>query len=189
MSSSLLTPGNGRSGLEQYFRRFRPGGKHLVGERGHPRSGQRIREGERLIDDHSIIYLINSSIQQVYRPLVKRLGFEYPAGEHPSITKLRTEAITIAAICDDKECVAFRVYLCEGPLTSSKGLSRSSNPASTISLKPETIQGSHLTWRLSLTGSRSNMEAGNSGNSSKASTRLERPPLHVSLQCDPICLS
>jgi len=50
----------------------------------------------------------------VYRPIVKRLGFEYPAGEHPSTTKLRTEAITIAAIRGDKECVVFWVYIPEG---------------------------------------------------------------------------
>ena len=39
---------------------------------------------------------------------MKRLGFEYPAGEHPSTTKLRTEAITIAAIRGDEECVILR---------------------------------------------------------------------------------
>ena len=33
------------------------------------------------------------------------------------------------------------------------------------------------------------METGNNGNSSKASTKLERPPLHASLQCErvPAC--
>ena len=155
-----------------------------MGERGDPRSGQRIREGERLVVEYSIIYLINSSIQEVYRPLVKRLGFEYPAGEHPSTTKLRTESITIAATRDEKECVAFRVL--KAFLTSSEGSSRSSNPASTILSKPETIQGSRPTWRLSSTGSQSSMEARNSGNLSKASTRLERPPRHVSLQCESV---
>ena len=112
--SPWLTLGNDRFGLEEYFRRSCPGDKHLVGERGNPRSGQRIREGERLVVDYSIVYLINPSIQEVYRPLVKRLGFEYPAGEHPSITKLRTESITIAAIRDDKECVVLRACVREG---------------------------------------------------------------------------
>ena len=112
--SPILTLGNNRFGLEQYFRRFRPRDKHLVGERGNPRSGQRIRESERPVAGHSIIHLINLSTQQVYRPLVKRLGFEYPAGEHPSTTKLRTEAITIAAIHGNKEWVALRVCICEG---------------------------------------------------------------------------
>jgi len=52
---------------------------------------------------------------------VKQLGFEYPAGEHPSTTELRTEAITIAATCDDKECVVLRVYTREGfPNTFSR---------------------------------------------------------------------
>ena len=50
----------------------------------------------------------------MYGPLVKRLGFEYPAGEHPSTTKLRTEAITIAAIRGDEECVTLQVWICEG---------------------------------------------------------------------------
>lgn len=109
-----LTLGNDRFGLEEYFRWSRPGDKHLVGERGNPRSGQRIREGERLVVRCSIIYLINSSIQEVYQPLVRRLGFEYPAGEHPSTTKLRTESITIAATRDDKECVALRACIREG---------------------------------------------------------------------------
>ena len=45
---------------------------------------------------------------------MKRLGFEYPAGEHPSTTKLRTEAITIAAIRGDEECVTLQVWICEG---------------------------------------------------------------------------
>ena len=112
--SPVLTLGNNRFGLEQYFQRFRSRDKHLVGERGNYRSSQRIREGERPVAGHSIVYLINSTIQQVYRPLVKRLGFEYPAGEHPSTTKLRTEAITIAAIRGDKECVSLRVCICEG---------------------------------------------------------------------------
>ena len=109
-----LTLGNDRFGLEQYFRWSRPGDKHLVGERGNSQSGQRIREGECLVAGYSVIYFINSSTQEVYRPLVKRLGFEYPAGEHPSTTKLRTESITIAAIRGDKECVALRVCICEG---------------------------------------------------------------------------
>lgn len=53
-----------------------------------------------------VVYLSNcSSIQTVYRPLVKRLGFEYPPGEHPSVTKLRTDAITVAAIRGDEEWV------------------------------------------------------------------------------------
>jgi len=52
---------------------------------------------------------------------VKQLGFEYPAGEHPSTTELRTEVITIAATCDDKECVALRVCIREGfPNTFSR---------------------------------------------------------------------
>jgi hypothetical protein len=37
--SPVLTLGNDRFGLEQYFRRFRPSYKHLVGERGNHQSG------------------------------------------------------------------------------------------------------------------------------------------------------
>jgi len=41
----------------------------------------------------------------VYQPLVKRLGFEYPTGEQSGTIKLRTEAITVAAISGDEEVV------------------------------------------------------------------------------------
>jgi len=130
-----------------------------------------------------VTHFINSSIQEVYRPLVKRLGFEYPTGEHPSTTKLRTDVISIAAIRGDEECAVLQPYSLKVPLTSSQGSSRNSNLASTTWLKPETIQGSRPTWRPLLTGLRSSTEAGNSGSSSRASTRLERLPLHASLQC------
>jgi len=56
-------------------------------------------------ENEEIVDLVSEFVRQVYRPLVKRLGFEYPAGEHPSTTKLRTESITIAAIRGDKEVI------------------------------------------------------------------------------------
>ena len=115
---------------------------------------------------------------------MKRLGFEYPAGENPSTTKLRTEAITTAAIRGDEECVILQVHLLTASLTSCEGLSKSSNLASTTSLAPETIQGSRQTWRPSPTGSRSNMGAGKSGSLLKGSMRQEKRQLHVSLQCE-----
>lgn len=132
-----------------------------------------------------LIYpLIDFSVQKTYRPLVKRLGFEYPTGEDPSTTKLRTEAITTAAIRGDEEWVILQVHLQTASLTSYEGSSKSSNLASTISLTPETIQGSRQTWRPSPTGSRSCMGAGKSGSLSKGSMRPGRPPLHASLQCE-----
>jgi len=56
-------------------------------------------------ENEGIISLLNAFSQQAYRPLVKRLGFEYPAGENPSTRKLRTEAITTAAIRGDEEVI------------------------------------------------------------------------------------
>jgi len=56
-------------------------------------------------ENKEIIDLTSEFARKVYRPLVKRLGFEYPAGEHPSTTKLRTEAITIAAARGDEEVI------------------------------------------------------------------------------------
>ena len=123
-------------------------------------------------------------MQQTYRPLVKRLGFEYPTGEDPSTTKLRTEAITTAAIRGDEEWVILHVHLQTASLTSYEGSSKSSNLASTISLTPGTIQGSRQTWRPSPTGSQSSMGARKSGSLSKGSMRLGRPLLRVSLRCE-----
>jgi len=56
-------------------------------------------------ENEEILDLVSEFARQVYRPLVKRLGFEYSAGEHPNTNKLRTEAITIAAIRGDKEVI------------------------------------------------------------------------------------
>lgn len=125
----------------------------------------------------------------MFRPLVKRLGYEYPAGEHPSITKLRTEAITVAALRGDEECVVFLVHPLNISLTSLEGSSRNSSLALTTWSKLETIRGFLPTCRPSLTGSQSSMGAGNNGNSSRASTRPERLPLRASLQCEQVCSS
>lgn len=69
-------------------------------------------------------------------------------------------------------------------LTRLAGSSRNCDPVSIIWLKPRTIRGFRPTWRRSPTGSRSSTEAGNSGNSSRRSTKQERRPLRVSQQCE-----
>jgi len=56
-------------------------------------------------ENDEILDLTSEFVRQAFCPLVKRLGFEYPAGEHPSTTKLRTEAITVAAIRGDEEVI------------------------------------------------------------------------------------
>jgi len=56
-------------------------------------------------ENEEILELCNEFVRDVYRPLVKRLGFEYSSGEHPSTTKLRTDAITVAAIRGDEEVI------------------------------------------------------------------------------------
>jgi len=56
-------------------------------------------------ENEEILDLCNAFGRQVYRPLVKRLGFEYPAGEDPSTIKLRTDAITVAAVRGDQEVI------------------------------------------------------------------------------------
>ncbi|KAF9650846.1 hypothetical protein BDM02DRAFT_3217429 [Thelephora ganbajun] len=56
-------------------------------------------------ENEEILDLSSEFVRVMYRPLVKRLGFEYPAGEHPSTTKLRTEVINVSAIRGDEEVI------------------------------------------------------------------------------------
>lgn len=74
-------------------------------------------------------------------------------------------------------------------LTPRKGSSRNFNLVSITSSKQETTLGFLPTWRPLLTGLLSDMEAGKSGNLSRASTKLERLPLRASLQCEHLHLS
>lgn len=50
-------------------------------------------------------------MQVLYNPIIKRLGYEYSSDDSPSVTELRTRAITQAAQAGDAECVYYNLYI------------------------------------------------------------------------------